>query len=287
LDVILKFKNQIAQLCYTHLSLMLAKRNNYQRRSEKLFFDDLALEGKRYSHTRIRKYELKKALKEINGKSLPTGIIEISLEKTKDRNDIKVVCRKTKIKPVCSMNDSAKPQVIELPKAEKLVQYFHEKFGRKQHEPARKEIYQATVLIARRGYNKSKFIVEFAVNEASKTKYKMRTFGAIFQYENEAVNSYEKTQKQRSLTELRKAQHEKVKKERIEVERKEKESLDKIYASLSKSKKAKVDAEVKEIFNKSQFKLKNIDSPINQAVMDGIKYKILRELKSQNIKGRL
>jgi hypothetical protein len=282
-DVVLGFRSEIAQLCYTHFSLMLAQRNHYQRRSKKLFFDDLVLEGRRYLHTYIRKYELKKAIKEINGKSLPTGIIEVEIKKTKDRNDVKVVCRKIKTKSVSSECEINEVQVIELPKADpkskELVLHFHEKLGRVQYEPTRKEIYQATVFIARRGYTKSKFIVEYAIKEAEKTNYKMRTFGAIFQYENEAVKSYEKIQKQKDLAEIRKANQEKLENERRVAELKEKKELDQIYNSLNKSQKTEIDTKIKEMFKRSPFRLKDPESPVYKSVMENTKYKVLREFK--------
>lgn len=69
----------------------------------------------------------------------------------------------------------------ELP-AHHLVVYFHEKAGRPKHKATKKEISQAQDLIDRHGEDKSRSIVDFAFEEAPKTNYQMKFFGAILHF---------------------------------------------------------------------------------------------------------
>lgn len=76
-----------------------------------------------------------------------------------------------------------------------LVKYFHQLArGKTDYEPGpgSKEISQAAALLEKHGLEKAKYIIEFAIQEARKTKFQMRTFGAIFQYASEATQSHEK-----------------------------------------------------------------------------------------------
>ena len=89
----LSFKSEIAQLLYTHLDLMLARRTTYERKTRELF-DDLGLDGKAYRNVSNRVQKLKPALEELTGVRLSTGfIVSATLEKTADGKDYKIVIR--------------------------------------------------------------------------------------------------------------------------------------------------------------------------------------------------
>ena len=91
LEVVLSFKSEIAQLLYTHLDLMLARRTTYERKTRELF-DDLGLDGKAYRNVSNRVQKLKPALEELTGVRLSTGfIVSATLEKTADGKDYKIV----------------------------------------------------------------------------------------------------------------------------------------------------------------------------------------------------
>lgn len=96
LDVVLSFKSEIAQLLYTHIDLVMARRDYYERRTKELFFDDLGLRGEtEYKYPSGRKRKLEKALRELQGVRLSTGVItRATLEKTKDGKDYKIVIEK-------------------------------------------------------------------------------------------------------------------------------------------------------------------------------------------------
>jgi hypothetical protein len=80
-----------------------------------------------------------------------------------------------------------------------LVQYFHKLArGIEDYQPYRgsKEESQASALLTAYGVERAHFIVDFAVAEARKTNFPMRTFGAVLQYVNEAVVSCERQEKE-------------------------------------------------------------------------------------------
>lgn len=206
LDTLLKFKTEIAQLLYNHVDLMLAKRTCYQRRSRALF-KDLGLEGKTYRNPSDRKRRLEKPLKELQGVRLSTGILtEIILEQTRDNKDFKLIFKKS---PDTAEKDNAPKQHKQPtldPDAIELVRYFHQKLGRQLQHPRSKEVSQAATLIQNYDADKAQYIIDYALKEAQKTNFRMQTFGAILQYQEEAVVSYTHQQQQRELFEIRQQQ---------------------------------------------------------------------------------
>jgi hypothetical protein len=226
LEVVLSFKSEIAQLLYTHLDLMLAKRTSYERKTRELFFDDLGLEGKAYRNLSNRVQKLKPALDELIGVQLSTGFItSAKLEKTVDGKDYKIVITKSPQQPLAFIAEeiaehddqpatleradqslSPAPSVTEtaLPpsrtgrevlaeQARELVNYFHHLFHDATHtSPTSKAINQAIALIAQHGVDLARFIVDFAHREAGKTNYHPQTFGGIIQYTPRAVAEHTK-----------------------------------------------------------------------------------------------
>ncbi|MBU1134747.1 MAG: replication initiation protein [Candidatus Omnitrophica bacterium] len=96
LDVIVKFKKEISILLYSHLDLVMADKNYYERKTKGLFED---LELSKYKYQSQRKRLLEPALKELEGVELTTGTLSYAkLEKTVDGKDWKAVFKKTKKK---------------------------------------------------------------------------------------------------------------------------------------------------------------------------------------------
>jgi hypothetical protein len=201
LEVVLSFKSEIAQLLYTHLDLMLARRTTYERKTHELF-DDLGLEGKAYRNVSNRVQKLKPALEELTGVQLSTGfILSAKLEKTADGRDYKIVITKTPQQPLAFIaevheeptitperTEPSKPTTRLTEQARELVNYFYQVFhGTTQTFSSSKAIDQAVTLIARHGVDLARFTVDFAHREAGKTKYQPQTFGGILQYEPRAV----------------------------------------------------------------------------------------------------
>ena len=199
LEVVLSFKSEIAQLLYTHLDLMLARRTTYERRTRELF-DDLGLDGKAYRNVSNRVQKLKPALDELTGIRLSTGfIISATLEKTADGKDYKIVIAKDSqqqlgliVEPDDEPEPTTPPAPVQEPttpvttQARELVEHFYQRFQGITYSTS-KAINQAVALIAQHGIDLARFIVDFAHREAPKTNYKPQTFGGILQYVPRAV----------------------------------------------------------------------------------------------------
>src|SRR5438045_7452656 len=69
-----KLKSEIAQLIYSHIDLVLADKTKYERRSRELF-DDLGLKNPEYNHMHERKRALDRAVRELRGIRLSTGML--------------------------------------------------------------------------------------------------------------------------------------------------------------------------------------------------------------------
>ena len=81
-------------MLYAHLDVILSDKTHYERTTEHLF-SDLFLEGeKKYRYPSQRKQNLEKAIQELHGKPLTTGLLKLSIEKTKDGDDYKLVAQK-------------------------------------------------------------------------------------------------------------------------------------------------------------------------------------------------
>lgn len=81
-----------------------------------------------------------------------------------------------------------------------LVQRFHEKArGTKNYTPYKgsREVTHAQSLLSRCGLERASFIVDFAISEAPKTKFEMKNFAAVLQYQDQALTEYEKSQSKR------------------------------------------------------------------------------------------
>lgn len=202
LEVVLSFKSEIAQLLYTHLDLMLARRSTYERKTRELF-DDLGLDGKAYRNVSNRVQKLKPALEELTGVRLSTGfIVSATLEKTADGKDYKIVIVKDSQQQLTLTAEvdhepeaAARPAPVQEPtnsvttQARELVEHFYQRFHNTTHSTS-KAINQAIALIAQHGIELARFIVDFAHREAGKTNYHPQTFGGILQYAPRAITEH-------------------------------------------------------------------------------------------------
>jgi len=199
-------------MLYTHLDLIMARRNHYERRTRELF-DDLGLDAKEYLKTSSRVRKLTKALQELKGVRLTTGVITTAtLEKTKDGKDYKLIVRKSVhtslslAEPVHPLSESGGGVVSETQsaatnseltaQAKELVTHFHKRFHNTEiSSPNSKELGQAISLIARHGIDLARHIVEFSYHAAQETNYKPQTFGGILQYAPRALAAFEETKR--------------------------------------------------------------------------------------------
>jgi len=90
----LKIQGEIASVLYARLDIIMADKTHYERLTEGLF-KDLYLEGDtEYRYPSGRKRKLEKAIKEIEGKPISTGVIHLTIERAKETKDWKLVVRK-------------------------------------------------------------------------------------------------------------------------------------------------------------------------------------------------
>ncbi len=200
-ETILQFRSELAQLLYTHLDLILADKRGYDRRSRELFAD-LGLAVTEYERVYERKRALARAIVELKNVPLTTGIIaSIGIEKTRDGKDYKLtVAKGNRTVPgaiaqsgtgVAAPQPSTKPAYAE---AEQLVRHFHKTFHNIDRSyPQTKEVSQATALAAQHGFDRAKFIVDYAHLAAARTGYLPQTFGGILQYATRAVAAYDES----------------------------------------------------------------------------------------------
>lgn len=220
LDTILSFQSEIAQILYTHLDLVLSDKNHYERRSKELF-EDLGIDGTTYRYVSKRAQMLEPALKELQGKPLPTGTLrEVTLEKTADGLDLKIVARKERPrgpKPGSRAKTFASdaPVVTELSAtplpssvgergtfdaARAQVSHFYQVFfksGEGAH-PTSRELAQAQDHLARLDEERARYLVTFAYREAKRTEFAIQTYGGIVQYESRAMAEFEDNLRKRT-----------------------------------------------------------------------------------------
>ena len=164
---------------------------------------------------------------------------------------------------------------------QRLLRYFYKRnSGRDVTDFKPKEIDQAERLLYKYDFEKASFIVDYAIESARKTNFDMKSFGAVLQYEAEAVEKYEamKRLKQREEEDRkRKEEEERLKEEaRLKAEE-DARRIDEIISSLSEE-------ELKEIRKEAEVRAKErgkvfIDSgkPIPELLISLCIREIIRE----------
>ena len=94
LAVTLELRSEIAQMLYAHLDIILSDKTRYERTTKNLFSDLFLESDEEYRYPSGRKRKVQKAIRELNGKPLATGILNLFLEHTKDGTDYKLVANK-------------------------------------------------------------------------------------------------------------------------------------------------------------------------------------------------
>jgi hypothetical protein len=204
-----KLKSEIAQLIYSHIDLMLFDKTRYERRSRELF-DDLGLNNSEYNRMYERRRAIEKALKELVGIRLSSGVLKSAdIEKTSDGKDYKVWFSKTAATsrlgaaapeklpevapPSVVVNHYGKDKDALTLQAEELVCEFYKLFhGVDTHSPQSRETAQALSLITQHGLPKARHIVEFARAAAASSNYAPQTFGGILQYSSRASVDFDR-----------------------------------------------------------------------------------------------
>ena len=307
LDTILSFKSEIAQLLYSYFDLIMADKNHYERRTRELF-NDLELRGTAYKNPANRKQKLQKALEELGGVLLTTGVItSATLERTVDKKDYKIVIHKNPLKgkpelPNDELDEASEPteegtqQETEASidqinsEAEEIVKYFYERFhDAKKVNLSPKALEQAAALITDYGYDQARNIIDFSHEAAKETDYNPQTFGGILQYSSRAMAEYDQkieAKKDHHELELKRQEKESQEREQKEVEE---EELNQFYESLSAEEQEEVNREVLESLNANQVVSRQLreqgdealTSPMVRAFFEEEHKKVLRKLNGE------
>lgn len=116
--------------------------------------------------------------------------INIIIKKSQTESGYKVCFNSTKK----IFNITPKPTEAE---HIKLIKYFHEKLNHQQQKPTSTELDQAQGLLNKYGKKKSRYIIDFAIQEAKKTKFDMIYIGAVLgKYEVQAISQQEQKKEQ-------------------------------------------------------------------------------------------
>jgi hypothetical protein len=196
-ETILRFRTDLAQLLYTHLDLIMADKRTYERRTRDLC-QDLGLRGSEYGRVYERKRAFSKAIAELRGVPLTSGVIAaIQIERTRDKTDYKLTVKKANRSATgpeerqLPANSKAQPSAEDGGDTPEIVLHFHRVFhGVASIHAQSKEVAQATALVAQYGFGCAKFVVDFAHTAAAETKYRPQTFGGILQYAARAASAY-------------------------------------------------------------------------------------------------
>jgi hypothetical protein len=139
------------------------------------------------------------------------------------------------------------------PPPEELVKYFYKKNnGLDISIPKDKELDQAKRLLDKYGEKIAYFIVDYAIEEAKKTNFKMKTFGAILQYEAETVGKYKTLKKIKQMEEEEKRKREEE--ERLQEEEKRRE--EKMAAKIEEILENLSEEELEELYKEAELRAK-------------------------------
>ncbi len=124
LSVLRAIKGEIASVLYTRLDIILSTRDRYER-STKGVFSDLQLDSEKYRYPSRRKAKLIPIMNELDGKRLSTGhVLSLSLEKTVDHKDWKLVCTRGSM----LMNRKTARSILPVNEPD-LAEYLAEEIG--------------------------------------------------------------------------------------------------------------------------------------------------------------
>lgn len=196
-EIYFSLESYIAKRLYRYADKKLYKQDSFRIDLFKLAFDKLEMTGNyKYPSKIIEKLtKSSRTTKEKQKKSpieeLKEKGINITIEKSQTDSGYKVCFNRTnKI-----INILQKP--IESENI-KLVNYFHNRLSHQQQEPTKTELEQAQGLLNKYGQQKSQYIIDFAIQEAQKTNFKMQYLGAVLgKYEIAAINQQEQKEQQK------------------------------------------------------------------------------------------
>ena len=208
--ILMKIKNPLSQLLYKYLEPKLYSALKFERKTYDLL-NDLGIFAMRYKKLSNRVDVITRALKELTGLKIQDGILEVHLELSKE-DDYKLVAIKNldpneshqstafpllTIDIETEKNVSESPEVIIEPVNSALnlqfFEIFKEQFKISRNKATKSELEKAKVWVNVYGFdlNRIRDFVEFAFQEASKTKFRVQNLSGLGQYLEPFINGVE------------------------------------------------------------------------------------------------
>lgn len=216
---IIKFKSGLAQLIYQQLELVMHDKIRYERNSEGLFIEDLKLDSVDFKYPSGRKRALEIAVKELQNVPIPSGIVNASVEQTKDKSDYKLVVIKElqQLLGLKYSEDQQQPETNQnitppeqpaptltkpaLSLAQQIIVFFLEKFRVKRKTPLKKELYTAQGWIEQ--YNldleKAQVFISRCKVWAAETDFDVQNFAGLKQYLDRTTQIFEQMETNRAI----------------------------------------------------------------------------------------
>ncbi len=200
LSVVSQLKSDVARLLYRKLDSQFSYYSKYEISTER-FFREQGIVGNDYKYPSARKRLLEKAIRELINKPTSSGaVIKFhDFQKTSDGKDWKliIVSERKKLnakkkEPKSTPKPTTKKPVGADSEALKALAYFHKVFlGKDEQQFSQNIILKASKIIKEHGLEKTKFLIDFAFQEAPKTNYQPKTFSGIVQYLPDALQAWD------------------------------------------------------------------------------------------------
>ncbi|NKE70152.1 hypothetical protein [Candidatus Manganitrophus noduliformans] len=128
-DVVMEIRGEIALTLYAFLDVVMADKFAWQRRAGRLLEEDLSVRGK-YVWPSERLRLIRRAIEELEGKPISTGLLQLAMVKTKDDKDYKLIVRKrpTRSLPI----EGADPKQLDL--VEQILEFTNDRHSRPYYE---------------------------------------------------------------------------------------------------------------------------------------------------------
>jgi hypothetical protein len=130
-DVVMEIRGEIALSLYSFLDVVMADKFTWQRRSALLLEEDLSVRGK-YIWPSERLRLIRRAIEELEGKPVSTGILQLAMARTKDGKDYKLIVRK---RPTIALPiEGVDPKQLDL--VEQILDFTNDRHSRPYYEKA-------------------------------------------------------------------------------------------------------------------------------------------------------
>lgn len=128
-DVVMEIRGEIALTLYAFLDVVMADKFTWQRRAARLLEEDLFVRGK-YVWPSERLRLIRRAVEELEGKPISTGILRLAMVKTKDDRDYKLIVKKRPTRALPS--EGADPKHLDL--VEQILDFTNDRRSRPYYE---------------------------------------------------------------------------------------------------------------------------------------------------------